>query len=94
MEYKNATACCGESTSRLPVPVEPVTEVLHSVNRIGLEACAFAEKIETQLFGFQGRNREEKFPEPACFADELAMHRRVLSETVEVLMRLCERIGV
>lgn len=92
MEYKNVTVCCGE-TARPQMPAEPVTEVLHSVNRIGLEVCAFAEKIETQLFGYQERNREEK-PEPACFADELEAHRRVLSETVEVLMRLCERIGV
>ena len=93
MEYKNVTVCCGE-TARPQMPAEPVTEVLHSVNRIGLEVCQAAETIEAKLFGFQGRNREEKFPEPACFADELEAHRRVLSETVEVLMRLCERIGV
>jgi len=93
MEYKNVTVCCGE-TARPQMPVEPVTEVLHRVSRIGLEIGDFCEKIETHLFGHQERNGEEKFPEPACFADELEAHRRVLSETVEVLMRLCERIGV
>lgn len=76
-----------------PMPVEPMTAVLHEVSAMTSDLLNMARRVNGHLFG-KGCIPADKETDPACFEEELKAVRMELLALAEEMNKMCCLIGV